>query len=200
MWGGHLIYVAQPVLVKCSYFPLGLEPDIVPADDSALHTTDRAKEGFHYFHTTWATYRNLICFKDFFCCLQLVVHICKTLWMFSKTICNSLQWNVSLSISVPMVFSYYFRLKMSSWDLPKGNLLEELFCMKSFFESNVYLIILWSVHMHISLCLCFFVYFEFCVCLCCCMMVSDDKKELIHSSDFVCVLGLIYRDYLKDFV
>lgn len=95
-----LIYIAQPVLVKCSYFPLGLEPDVVPADDSLLHTTDRAKEGFHYLKTTQATYRNLFYFKDLFCCLHLVVHICKTLWMFSKTICTSLQWNVSLSVSV----------------------------------------------------------------------------------------------------
>lgn len=129
MWGGHLIYVAQPVLVKCSYFPLGLEPDLVPADDSALHATDRAKEGFHYFQTTWATYRDLICFKDFFCCLHLVVHICKTLWMFSKTICDSLQWNVSLSVSV--LFSVTtLGSKRQAETCPKG------ICWKSFSAWN----------------------------------------------------------------
>ncbi len=38
MWRGDLISdVAQLVLVKCSHFPLGLEPDVVPADDSVLH-------------------------------------------------------------------------------------------------------------------------------------------------------------------
>ncbi len=46
MWGDDLIYdVAQLVLVKCSNFPLGLEPDVVPADDSVLHAHNGQSEG-----------------------------------------------------------------------------------------------------------------------------------------------------------
>ncbi len=46
MWGDDLIYdVAQLVLVKCSNFPLGLEPDVVPADYSVLHAHNGQSEG-----------------------------------------------------------------------------------------------------------------------------------------------------------
>ncbi len=137
-----------------------------------MHTTDRAKERPHYFNTTWATYRKLICFKDFCCCLHLFVHICKTLWLFRETICTSLQWNVSLSVSKGFLVSCSG--SVSCWDLPKGSLFRELFCVKTVFELNFYLIIFWFVHMHmliyVSLVSSLFLLF--------CMMVSDNKGGL----------------------